>query len=74
MEEWRCSALECGFHTSRVTFVKTTPRKAPKRVLVEFCRTTCGQPLESILILENTPGEYSYEAKEILRDFYLKID
>lgn len=74
MEEWRCSALECGFHTSRVTFVKTTPRKAPKRVLVEFCRTTSGQPLESTLILENTPGEYSYEAKEILRDFYLKID
>ena len=74
MNDWKKSAEENGFYPHRTTFIKTTPKKAPKRVLIEFQRTKTGETTESTLILENTPGEYSDEAKNILRDFYLKIE
>lgn len=74
IEEWQSSAKEYGFNTKRITFVKTTPKKMPKRVLLEFVRTIVDKPEEKTLVLENSPGEYSEEAKKILRDFYLKIE
>ncbi|MBO5788095.1 MAG: tRNA1(Val) (adenine(37)-N6)-methyltransferase [Bacteroidaceae bacterium] len=73
LEEWKDSAALCGFCPSRVTFIKTTPRKEPKRVLVEFSRTLRCDTITATLVLEDSPGVYSKEAQEILRDFYLKI-
>ena len=73
LEDWKDAAALSGFSLSRATFVKTTPRKMPKRVLAEFIRAyTCGTRTET-LILEDEPGVYSKAAQEILRDFYLKI-
>ena len=73
LEEWKDAATLSGFSLLRATFVKTTPRKTPKRVLAEFIRAyTCNTHTE-ILILEDEPGVYSKAAQEILRDFYLKI-
>ena len=74
MNEWQHSAQENGFNTSRITYIKTTPKKEPKRVLIEFTRAAIDAPIEHTLILEETRGEYSKEAKDILRDFYLKIE
>lgn len=73
LEEWKDAAALCGFCPSRVTYIKTTPRKAPKRVLVEFIRAFRCNTITSTLVLEDSPGVYSKEAQEILRDFYLKI-
>ena len=72
-EEWRRSANGYGFVASRIAYIKTTPRKAPKRVLLEFSRGNAVECIESTLVLENSPGVYSKEAQDILRDFYLKI-
>ena len=73
LEDWKDAAALSGFSLSRATFVKTTPRKMPKRVLAEFIRAyTCDTHTET-LILEDEPGVYSKAAQEILRDFYLKI-
>lgn len=72
-EEWRRSAKGYGFVASRIAYIKTTPRKAPKRVLLEFSRGNAVECIESTLVLENSPGVYSKEAQDILRDFYLKI-
>ena len=72
-EEWRRSANGYGFAVSRLAYIKTTPRKTPKRVLLEFRRGNAAECIESTLVLENSPGVYSKEAQEILRDFYLKI-
>ena len=72
-EEWRRSAKGYGFVASRLAYIKTTPRKAPKRVLLEFSRGNAVECIESTLVLENSPGVYSKEAQDILRDFYLKI-
>ena len=71
--EWRSSANSYRFAPIRIAYIKTTPRKEAKRVLIEFCKGDCIKCNESILILENKPGVYSDEAREILRDFYLKI-
>ena len=73
MNEWRCAAFEQGLHPTRITYVRTTPKKAPKRVLIEFCFTSQGTDIESTLVLETSPGEYSNEAKGLLHDFYLKL-
>ena len=73
MDEWKTSAEESGFFIKRITYIKTTPNKLPKRVLIEFARTV-EEPVIKTLVLEETRGEYSEDAKKILRDFYLKID
>lgn len=72
-EEWKSAAMEHGLYPTHITFVRTTPKKTAKRVLVEFGREMPDITLEETLILETSPGEYSDEAKEILQDFYLKL-
>ena len=73
MNEWKSAAAEQNLYPTRTTFIKTTPKKTPKRVLIEFGLNMINCTEENILILETSPGEYSNEAKEILRDFYLKL-
>ena len=73
LDEWKAAAIEHTLYPTRVTFIKTTPRKAPKRVLVEFRAGSNTATTESTLILETSPGEYSDDAKRILGDFYLKL-
>ena len=73
-DEWELQATFKGFSAQRITYVRTTPRKAAKRVLIEFRRGACTNPQTFELILESAPGEYSPQAKELLRDFYLKIE
>ena len=73
MEEWKVAAMEQTLYPTRVTFIKTTPRKAPKRVLIEFRADSNCVAVEDTLILETSPGEYSDDAKRILGDFYLKL-
>ena len=62
-----------GFAPARIAYIKTTPRKAPKRVLLEFVRAYTLDTDISTIVLEDEPGVYSKEAQGILRDFYLKI-
>ena len=71
--EWRNAAAEHNLYPTRTTFIKTTPRKEPKRVLIEFGFNAQRKNEESTLILETSPGEYSDDAKTILGDFYLKL-
>ena len=71
-EEWLSAAKENGFNASRITHIKTTPKKAPKRVLMEFSRNETATN-EKTIIFEDGRGEYSEDVKNILRDFYLKI-
>ena len=73
MNEWKSAAAEQNLYPTRITFIKTTPKKAPKRVLIEFGFNSAESAEEKILILETSPGEYSDDAKAILSDFYLKL-
>lgn len=69
---WEAEAIIKGFSLQRATVVRTTPKKAAKRTLIEFSRATC-TPTKSELTLEDYPGIYSKDATELLKDFYLKL-
>ena len=71
--EWRDAAALKGFSASRIAYIKTTPRKAAKRALVEFKQALNCELEKKELVLEVAPGQYSKEVEDILRDFYLKI-
>ena len=72
-ELWCNEALFKGLSARRITYVRTLPHKQPKRALIEFVNGAHTQPEVKDFILEERPGEYSSEAKGLLRDFYLKI-
>ena len=73
MDEWKTAAAEQNLYPTRTTFIRTTPKKTPKRVLIEFRSNTQEKSEENTLILETSPGEYSDDAKRILSNFYLKL-
>ena len=73
MDEWKAAAIEQSLHPTRITLIKTTPKKSPKRVLMEFSFNKPEGTEGSTLILEESPGEYSNDARKILSDFYLKL-
>lgn len=74
LNTWCDEALFKGLSPRRITRVHTLPHKAAKRVLIEFVKEAHPLPTIEDFILESTPGCYSPEACDLLRDFYLKIE
>lgn len=74
LDTWCNEALYKGLSTRRITHVHTLAHKPAKRVLIEFVKGAFTTPAINDFILESSPGCYSEEARELLRDFYLKID
>lgn len=73
MQKWCDEALYKGLSATRITLVRTLPHKPAKRALIEFSKKACIMAETTELILESSPGTYSAEACELLRDFYLKL-
>lgn len=73
LQEWCDEALFKGFSARRTTTVRTLPHKPAKRVLAEFAKGICHNPIRNEMVLEEAPGIYSEEAAALLRDFYLKL-
>lgn len=63
-------ARMCGLHLFRILRIRTVPRKSPCRIVAEFARTRCAEPLEQILTIQNE-GKYTQEYLSLTRDFYL---
>lgn len=59
-----------GLHLRRLCRVKTTPRKQPKRILIELGPEPCVLNPE-ILTLMNPDGSRSEQYARLCRDFYL---
>ena len=62
-----------GFIPLRITWIRTTPRKAPKRLIAEFVRSVAGAAAacqERCLTLESE-GRRTPEYIELTKDFYL---
>jgi len=59
----------------RRTEVRTTPRRAPKRVLLEFAARPSGEAPERTELVVGTGAheEYTPEYRALTRDFYLKF-
>jgi len=56
----------------RLTEVVTITHRSPKRILLEYANYPV-KSVESTLIIEHTPGNYSSEYKKLMKDFYLKL-
>lgn len=67
------TAMLYGWGASRLTMVRTTPRKQPKRALCEWQRNHFTPCQEDILTIHTPDGEYSDEYKSMTKEFYLKF-
>ena len=61
-----------GFFLSRVCLVKTTPRKQPKRQLVEFRKHSVKELIIEEGIIEDSPNGRSAWYQQLTKDFYIK--
>ena len=59
-----------GLHLYKITRVRTVPRKAPSRIIVEFSRHRQAHPDDTILTIQNE-GQYTQEYLSLTKDFYL---
>ena len=59
-----------GLHLFRVLRIRTVPRKAPSRIVIEFSRVRLQSVDDSILTIQNE-GQYTQEYLSLTKDFYL---
>ena len=61
-----------GFFTTRVCLIKTTPRKQPKRQLIEFQKHTVSELDISEGVIEVSPNVRSEWYQQLTKEFYIK--
>ena len=59
-----------GLHLFRILRIRTVPRKAPARMIVEFSRMRTEEPEDKTLTIQNE-GQYTQEYLSLTKDFYL---
>lgn len=75
--EWNLSDLQAesnvnGLFPSRIFHIHTTPKKNPKRCLIEFSRTIDYQPIINDVVLETLPNVKSEWYRQLTNEFYIK--
>ena len=63
-------ARMCGLFPFRTVRIRTVPRKAPGRIIVEFSRIRTDDPEDVMLTIQNE-GKYTEEYLSLTKDFYL---
>jgi tRNA1Val (adenine37-N6)-methyltransferase len=61
-----------GFFTTRVCLIKTTPRKQPKRQLIEFQKHPVSELDISEGVIEVSPNVRSEWYQQLTKEFYIK--
>ena len=61
-----------GLHLFRVLRIRTVPRKAPSRIVIEFSRVRPQFVDDTILTIQNE-GQYTQEYLSLTKDFYLFV-
>lgn len=63
-------ARMCSLHLFRILRIRTVPRKAPSRVILEFSRLRKATPEDAVMTIQNE-GQYTQEYLSLTKDFYL---
>ena len=63
-------ARMCGLYLFRILRVRTVPRKDPSRIIAEFSRIRCEDPVQELLTIQDE-GKYTQEYLSLTGDFYL---
>ena len=61
-----------GFFLSRVCLIKTTPRKQPKRQLIEFRKHSVKELIIEEGVIEDSPNLRSSWYQQLTKEFYIK--
>ena len=59
-----------GLHLFKVLRIRTVPRKAPSRIVIEFSRLRPEEVSDSLLTIQNE-GQYTQEYLSLTKEFYL---
>ena len=59
-----------GLHLFHILRIRTVPRKAPSRMIVEFSRLRTEAVEDSVLTIQNE-GQYTEQYLSLTKDFYL---
>lgn len=70
-ERYKLSAVEYNLFCNRVLYIKPTPQKPPKRVLLSFSNENNNLIEETLVIEEFGRHQYSEKYKKLTQDFYL---
>ena len=73
LDEIKSLCEQIGWKVNRVCFVKPTPTKAVKRVLVELSKTSEKYSEEELVIEDKGRHQYSDAYISLTKDFYLKM-
>ena len=65
-------ACLAGFFLSRVTLIRTTPKKQPKRQLIEFKKHSGIELIIEDGIIEKSPNVRSEWYQQLTKDFYIR--
>ena len=63
-------ARMCGLYLHKITRIRTVPRKAPSRIVMEFSRQKNDVPEDTILTIQDG-GQYTQEYLGLMHEFYL---
>ena len=63
-------ARMCGLYLFRILKVKTVPRKAPSRIVVEFLNHRV-EMVEEVYITIQNGGKYTQEYLDLMKEFYI---
>jgi tRNA1Val (adenine37-N6)-methyltransferase len=61
-----------GLFRSRLFHIHTTPRKPPKRCLIEFTKSAGLQSVIEDVVLNDSPGLRSDWYHQLTKDFYIR--
>ncbi len=70
-EGFEIKAKENGLYLRRILWVKPTPKKEPKRVLIEFALEDGAVEADTMIIEEFGRHNYSEDYKKLTKEFYL---
>lgn len=65
-------AASCGLYMFRLVYIRTVPRKNPKRILAEFSRKLTRTPQEETISIQEA-GTWSENYRSLLSDFLINL-
>ena len=72
-DNFRDVAARVNLHPAQITYVQQTPAHPYFRTMGIFTRKPSPAITQETIVIKNSANEYTYEFKELLKDFYLYL-
>ncbi len=71
LQQYKLEAENNNLYCNSIVYIKPTPEKPPKRVLIEFSQEKNKFTEDSLIVEEFGRHQYSYKYKQLTKEFYL---